>query len=227
MTKKRTKEELFIEIRTAIDEIRAGLPDSINAKSFKTKSLLPFKVMSSAGALGRRFVDLADDALFLFERGKVVSPSILSRSCIETVSMVFLIHKKMVELIENSKHKNIDDFDEFIMKQLFGSKTNPDVPDAYNVLTAIQHLDKTYQGIEKSYYSLSEIAHPNWPGTHGAYTKLDDDHYYLSFKEGKISPMQGLFLLSGSTKLMQYYWHSIVDELNKLICLCQEADTAV
>lgn len=58
-------------------------------------------------------------------------------------------------------------FHKCLMTAMFGAKLqypNSELPQATNVLTLISKLEKSFQGSERFYLSLCEVAHPNVDG---------------------------------------------------------------
>ena len=67
------------------------------------------------------------------------------------------------------------------MRMLVGSRTWGDMPQAINILTCLDAMDKRIPGARASYDSLSEIAHPNWRGVFGLYAETDRANYISYF----------------------------------------------
>ena len=59
--------------------------------------------------------------------------------------------------------------------------------ESYNVLTAVNRLDKEFGGLRQMYDNLCEFTHPNWSGVMGSYSKIDKQEYtlYLGKEHGK------------------------------------------
>jgi hypothetical protein len=53
---------------------------------------------------------------------------------------------------------------EILVRMLAGSRVWSDMPEALQILSCIDRMDKAMTGVRKSYDMLSEIAHPNWRG---------------------------------------------------------------
>lgn len=52
------------------------------------------------------------------------------------------------------------------------------------ILSCIGQMDKAVPGVRASYDSLSEIAHPNWAGVAGLYSKPDTNRFLTEFGRG-------------------------------------------
>src|SRR5690625_7890922 len=107
----------------------------------------------------------------------------------ETVALVFLLYKKLHQVNEEKK---IGEIDEFLMNSTFGGRTEDSTLTSPNILTAIDHTNKKYDKFRQMYDSLSEFVHPNWFGTLGLYSILDDD--VIGSMNGYVSI--GLYMMS-------------------------------
>jgi hypothetical protein len=146
--------------------IRASLPKEIRMGSFSLNSKLPWKAMSFRELLLHRFSDFIEATILLYETDHLLPAFVLTRAVIETsASMYFLL----VKVREFQKYRDIHAFDDFLMKGLMGSKIDFDLK-PYNILTAVDHLDKRYNGVREAYDRLSEFTHPNYSGVTGSYS---------------------------------------------------------
>ncbi len=84
--------------------------------------------------------------------------------------------------VDHALHaRNDSKLTEFLRRTMVASRSEPGLPEAINVLTLIDKVDKDFPGFRKSYDQLSEYAHPNWCGVLGAYSHLDRDSYTVTF----------------------------------------------
>lgn len=67
------------------------------------------------------------------------------------------------------------------MRLLAGSKVWEDGPQALQILTCIDRMDKKVPGVRVHYDFLSEIAHPNWGGVVGMYAKMEEATFTARF----------------------------------------------
>ncbi|MDR9407558.1 MAG: hypothetical protein RI573_01835 [Balneolaceae bacterium] len=79
-----------------------------------------------------------------------------------------MIQKKINKVVESN---DVGDIDEFLMKGIFGSRVAGDELKSLNILTAIDHTDKSHGRYRDMYNELSEFAHPNWLGVGSIYSK--------------------------------------------------------
>ncbi len=104
----------------------------------------------------------------------------MARALMETTALVFLLHKKMSQAI---LQRDVGALDDFLVRCLSGSRLGSGDPEALNVLTAIQALDKE-PGAEqyKDFYAtLCEFCHPNALGAFYAYADFDNATRGISF----------------------------------------------
>src|SRR5260370_39432676 len=70
------------------------------------------------------------------------------------------------------------------MRLLAGSRKWPEAPKPVHILDSLRKMDKRIPGVLSSYDSLSEIAHPNWRGVAGLYSKDDGPNFIRYFGRG-------------------------------------------
>ena len=151
------------------------------------KNKIPFKIKSLEYVLALRIVDLSKVVFLLFNRKKHLAVIILVRSIMETGSIMVWLSKQVENFTDRSSGAELN---KFLMKYLFGSKTfakeNPINP--YNILKAIDIVDKEVKGFRNVYDILSEYLHPNYSGTMNSYSKQDVESGILNlFPKRKIS----------------------------------------
>jgi hypothetical protein len=86
----------------------------------------------------------------------------------ETVGMIFWMHRRVNGVVET---QSLGDIDEYLMRGSLGHRETEGLPAALNALSAIDRVDKQFEGFRNTYDLLSEFAHPNWSGTFGTYGK--------------------------------------------------------
>lgn len=168
-----------------------------------------------------RTTNIAEDALDMWQRVNPISAVILARSLMETVSAAYwLISRAKRKIIKG----NLDSADEDVSNLSFAAKSINDLPEAKNVMTYIDSVEKMFPGFRNAYALLSEASHPNHLGTLGAYSDLDEESCSFTFFNKHPEATAFLeknmpFALSGSLKIMQITlteYHSIRPDLAKL-----------
>lgn len=184
---KMSDSERFDLARKLATNIRDSLPEKVYAGSYTLRSKLPFKADSLREVLIHRVSDLADAALDLYETRMLVPAFVITRSVVETTAMVYRLHQKSAEF---STSHDIEAYDQFLMKGLLGSRDGTTSEESHNVLTAIQHASKEFDGLENMYATLCEFTHPNYSGAMGSYSRLDrENHVLLLGKDHQTPPL--------------------------------------
>ena len=140
-----------------------------------------------------------------YEERKIVPSFVLTRAVIETVALIYWLHKKIAELLES---KDIEKLDYFLMKAMLGSKDNTTNIESYNVLTAVDQVDKVYKNFRQMYDELCEFAHPNWSGLLGAYGHINREKFCLDLGPDENSPPLAIGLapfVCGLVIFVEYY----------------------
>lgn len=207
--------ERFALAQQLTSHIRGSLPKELYAGSFTLRSKLPYKSASFREMLIHRISDIADVAIDLYENDSLVPAFIETRAVVETTAMVYWLYQRSCEFLEKPDE---DCFDEFLMKGMLGSRDGMTKHESYNVLTAVDRLDKEFNGLRQMYDTLCEFTHPNWSGLMGSYSKLDKEKYLLHLgKEHRKPPLAfGLGPLIGSLCIFQHYYNALADVLKAI-----------
>lgn len=171
--------------RQQVDAIVRSLPSRVKAAALTRKSKLPFKALSLRELLIHRIADLSQCAMELYEQNRVVPAFVLTRAVMETIALIYWLHKKLSDFRES---KNVKNLDQFLMKAMLGSKDGSTGLSSHNVLTAVDHVNKKFNGFRKRYDVLCEFAHPNWSGVLGPYGKINRQKMWLDLGLNKRVP---------------------------------------
>jgi hypothetical protein len=110
---------------------------------------------------------------------------------------------------------------EILVRMLVGSRLWPDAPQALQILSCIDRMDKAVSGVRQSYDILSEIAHPNWRGVFGMYAKTDEAKFTAHFGRGLRSSeaTKGTIVsaLLGALGLFELAYNRISDRMPKFL----------
>jgi hypothetical protein len=159
---------LQLEIRDRIAVFRSKLPASVDGFAISQESKLPFKAVLYREALLWRMTELGSTAYETLDKDLLAAGILLTRGCVETAAAVWYLRGKLEAVTDSGLIGNVD---EDLMSLLMGSRNNPDLPKAINVLTFVDRVDKDVKGFRQQYDGLSEFAHPNWSGTTLLYSK--------------------------------------------------------
>lgn len=188
-------------------EIAGSLPKELYAGSFTLHSKLPYKACSFREVLIHRVSDLADASIELLVVGNLVPAFVMVRSVVETTALMYWLHEKSKEFLEK---RDENAFDEFLMKGMLGSKDGTTGETSYNILTAVDRLNKEFDGIRGMYDRLCEFTHPNWSGVMGSYSVIEKDKFLLHLgKHHRKPPVAfGLAPLIASLAIFGDYYNS-------------------
>jgi hypothetical protein len=211
------------EIRAEIAALTANLPSEVDALGTSAKYKTAMKVHVLRESVIWREEELARSALALLENEDYVAAALVTRAVMETTAAIVYLHG----LVDGALKRGMDDaLDAKLNGFLTGSKVWHDLPGAINVLTMIDKVEKLMPGFRGHYDFLSEYAHPNWSGTHGAYGIIDHDTAIVSFKKGGRSAGRQLQtvsgMLSGSVGLFTYYYNLLADLIEPFAALVEQ-----
>lgn len=211
-------EDFILEkIEENINELENSLTFEIDGKRISNISKLPYKVVILTFSLHHRAVDIAKNSYSLYKDENYLSSAILTRSLMETSSLIFVAQKKVKQAVNSGKIGAIDDF---LMRSIFGSKMEDDHIKSYNALTAIDHTDKEHEKYREMYDRLSEFVHPNWHGASGLYSKNEFNgkvKFGLNVDENTIMTILLPFLTTTTVLLLAFsYLSETFDDFIKL-----------
>lgn len=208
------------EAKELCEKFKANLPERIDPRILPTNSKLPFKALALREVLLYRMTELGLAACDLYEKLSIVPAILLTRAMMETVAMLYWLYKRLNEVLDT---QDLGDIDDFLMSALLGWRDDRVPMKAYNVLTAVNHIDKKYAGFREMYDSLSEFVHPNWCGAHGSYAKIDKENFWvdLGFGIRSESKPQGIPHLSTSLVIFDCYYNELADLLPLFVSICE------
>jgi hypothetical protein len=210
-----TDEAVLAEAKQLAQLIASSLPEKIQIAALPLNSKLPFKALSLRELLIHRVSDLADTAVELFEQRRLIPAVLLTRGVIETVAVAFSLYKALERFVGSH---DVAAFDEFLMKGLMGGRLEDSSYRATNVVTLVQHVEKTIPGFESSYNWLSEFAHPNWAGMLGAFGEIDRESFELLLGPNQRTSAfsTGVNALSGSLLVFHHFYNGMAEMLQHI-----------
>ncbi|GHT47369.1 hypothetical protein FACS189440_07660 [Bacteroidia bacterium] len=160
------------DIKKLICEIKKLNVKSVSYGQYSDVAKIPYKVHLLSELMNCRMLDCCESVNLLIKKNHILPSVALIRAAFENIAVL----NRVVLSIRKSLESNLlsDNFDELIMKIIFGTRYDEDVK-AINILTQLDMLDKGYQGIRKFYDDLCEFVHPNWDGVEGSYSILQED----------------------------------------------------
>ena len=173
-----------LEARELADRLQDSLPNSIDAASLGVRSKAPFQVLCTREALIWRTEELARNACDALDREDLSVAAILTRAVMESAAVAW----KLLDILERRDKLSANEIFKQLEKLLVGSKLWADFPQPYQILKLVDLIDKRLPGFRERYDALSEIAHPNWRGVLGLYSKIDAPKYAVHFGRSLRSP---------------------------------------
>lgn len=173
--------EDLAEARRLAVGLSVSLPDKIEIAALGVRSKAPFQLISVREALIWRTEELARSACDALEKEDFTVAALLTRSIAESAAMTWYL----LEILENRKGHTPAELNDKLMRMFAGSKNGwADGPEAVNVLTFVERLNRKLPGFQAAYNSLSEYAHPNWLGVSGLYSKIDRENFTVHYGRG-------------------------------------------
>lgn len=137
------------------------------------------KILIYINSMSWRFIDFCESAYENYKNEKITVAISLTRNAFETIAGLWYINKKINTMIETNNLNLKED----LMKLIFGNKlkNQPKMPEAINIKTFIQQIDKEVTGFLFNYENLCEISHPNYAGTIYSYANINAKKYTVKF----------------------------------------------
>ena len=170
--------DLMSEIKVQLAELESAKPTRIDGLSISSTSKLPLKVMWFKAALGWRMSELSKTAFDALEREQFASAIILTRAAAESCAALWSLSTKIQAAVKSGA---VGDIGTHLMRFIMGHRGDAEMPDAVNVLTCVDRVDKDVDGFRHHYDVLSEYAHPNWAGTVHIYSQPHPGEGTVSF----------------------------------------------
>ncbi len=159
------------------------------------------QLYASIEALKYRIVDLATDAILLFEHNRLLSCVVVSRSLFESVMLAHWANYQVKDYLDEKI--TIKELHEKLMLAVHASRSENTPLEARNILTIIKHLDKRENAergreglgsIEKIYGWLSGFSHANTNGAFLLYAKIDRSSLSIDLSS-KMYPIETEFAI--------------------------------
>ena len=216
-------EDLVNEVCGRLELVESSLPHRVDAM-ISPESKLPFKALLYRGALIWRMAELSRGAFENFERNHLAVAILLTRAAVETSAALSYLSAKLDATLQAG---TVGDTDDYLMRLLMGSRTNPELPAAISVLTFVDRAEKDEKDIEgfrHQYDMLSEFSHPNWAGTALLYSRPDPPNLWTDFganvRVGDSTKHADVLNLSASLMLFEQNYNHVADVMPAFITLC-------
>lgn len=204
--------EGLAEVRQYVESFGASLPTSVDVVALGVREKAPFFAMCLRESLLWRVEELSRNALSALERGDEATGIVLARCVTEATAMIWRLHS----LLEKRAARGAVALHDDLKIMWLGSKHDRALPQAINIMTMIDHLDREIPKVRQTYDMLSEVAHPNWTGVAGLYCRTDYEEHIAYFGRGirgDHNSRSAAALLVGGLGLFQYAYNKIGDLL--------------
>jgi hypothetical protein len=163
-------------------DLARSRPKSFEIPASTPANRVPFKAKSCREMMLIRTSELASGAVDSLKRKRPVVAATLTRSVMESMAKAHELQRILDDFVIKPEGK---DLDAALMQYLFGSRNNSNLPNATNILTAIDRTEKMIPHFRENYDRLSELAHPNFLGGLGAFVELDLEQNSLGLTNPK------------------------------------------
>jgi hypothetical protein len=208
--------EGLAEARHRSNLLSSSLPDSIDAAALGVTSKAPFQLLAAREALIWRTEELARNACDALEKQDFATAGLLVRAIAESAALTWYL----MEILQTRQRRTAQDLSILLVRILMGSKKWSDGPQAINILTCVDCVDKAVPGFRAAYDSLSEYAHPNWLGVSGLYSKIDRKKFITRFGRGFAAERAGNQLtnaLVGGLQTFEHAYNKIAEDMPRFL----------
>ena len=223
----RSPSTLRKEIADRLASFQENLPRALDPIALSS-SKLPFKALDYRETLIWRVTELAQSALETLDQERFASAMLLTRAVVETVAALWYLSKKVGFAVDNDK---LGDIDDYLMKLSLGHRKDDEFPQAINVTTFVDHVDKEIPGFRRQYDELSEYAHPNYLGTTGLYSHRDHQAFTISYGEKRGAKTAALSIgitnLSVALMLFEHTYNKLGGLMPAFITLCEKSSVGL
>jgi hypothetical protein len=219
--------EYKAEIAERLDAIANSLPKQLDAPAISIKKL-PGVAMWYRETMIWRFTELAQEALDSLNRKRFAAAMVLTRAAVETGAGLWYLHTKIKKAIAAG---DLGDLYERLGKLTVGYKEKTalaDFPEAINVMTFVDELEKKIEGFARAYATLCEYSHPNHQGAAGLFSWPHPNTGLVDFGSNirGSDSHEGICVsnLSASVMMFDYTYAAVASSMPKLVALCEKAE---
>jgi len=218
--------EYKAEIAERLDAFARSLPTQLDAPAISVKKL-PGIAMWYRETMIWRFTELAQEAFDNLNRKRFAAAMVLTRAAVETGAALWYLHEKIKKGIATA---DLGDLGEKLEKLTVGYKEQTalaDFPEAINVMTFVEQLDKKIDGFARAYATLCEYSHPNHQGAAGLFSWPHADTGLVEFgsniRELETHEVICALNLSAAVMMFDHCYAAIAKSMPQLVALCEKA----
>lgn len=217
----------MFELRERLESLERSLPQRVDGYALSPESKLPMKALVYREVLIWRMAELSRSAAENLEKENLSVAITLIRAALETTAGLWYLKTKLDHAVTIQSQGDID---EYLMKLIMGTKTVQEMPQAINVLTFVDRINKDIEGFRGQYDHLSEFAHPNWAGTSLLYSKPDHKNLWTDFGKNirglNNTKQAGAINLSVALMIFEETYKGIAVLMPAFIKLCSTPKTS-
>lgn len=216
------------EARARLKLLAEHLPTAVDPLAVSMVAKAPYFALCFREAQAWRVEEFGRAACDMLERDDIVVGISNVRHATESCAAVWYLKC----LIERQLERGLDsDIYETIGRLHLGVKASataiPEMPEAINVLTMIKKANEEIPGVLASYEKLSEIAHPNYHGSHAVFGKPDHStlimHFGKHLRDHTHNKLLGLDCLIGGLCIFEHAYNKIGDLTPEFAAACERA----
>ena len=170
-------------------------------------------------ALAYRYFELLNSSYELYKCEKFISGLCLSRTALETLSVLLFINIKLNKFVNGKDVAALFNFTEQLMIGHSPKNTNTSVKvKCINVMKCIDEADKKIDNFRSLYDTLSEYSHPNYLGSTEAYSHLSSTDMSVFFSKSYKTSNVNLSEKLGTTlkSLIGIHWLEVQEPYGDL-----------
>lgn len=225
MEKQTTLAEYKAEIAEQLVAFERSLPTRLDAPAI-SRMKLPGMAMWYRETMIWRFTELSREAFDNLNRNHFAAAMVLTRAAVETVAGLWYLYSKIKGAIAAGE---IGDLGEKLERLNVGYKEPSaltEFPQAINVSTFVEHLNKKISNFSRAYATLCEYSHPNHQGAAGLYSWPHPNTGLVDFG----SNVRGsdahenicAINLSSAISMFDHAYAGIGDSIPQLVALCEK-----
>lgn len=213
-------EEVLRAAGFAAEALTKSIAGSVDPRDISTKAKVPFKTVYLAELLLHRAAELSTAACELAEKDRIVSAFTLVRGFVETTVVLWSLEHRIGAALRT---KDLEGLNDYLNRGLHGSRVDPGLPKAVNVLTLIDEASKSVPELRRAYDELCEFAHPNWSGLQGSFALIDRERSAASLGASKVPLDIGFKCLLAATGMLILAYNSLAAMVPELVSICEVA----
>jgi hypothetical protein len=213
------------EIAERLEVFARNLPKQLDAPAISMKKL-PGNAMWYRETMIWRFTELAQEAFDNLNRKRFAAAMVLTRAAVETVAGLWYLHEKIKKAIADG---DLADLGEKLERLNVGYKEPTalvDFPEAVNVMTFVDELNKKIGNFKRAYATLCEYSHPNHQGAAGLFSWPHADTGLVEFGSNirELDTHEVICALNLSTAVVMFdhAYVAIGKSMPRLVALCEK-----